>query len=481
MENDKNIDKIIVLLNNYIQEYNEIEKYNDILLTRVQLFNELMPLVEKNYELLENNKLFISVLLNALYNDEVHSNNFYNAMIALKNGNEKLFYQFISDLNFDYKEEKNKFNNNKLQLSNRRSMVKSAKKSIFYLTNRRPLFDYSYIFKNIRRIINYYATKGLISNKEEILLCNELDCYNRMLMKGVSKEKEYSIKKHDEIPNILCGGFEMYDDIDISASRKQSLDKFVNEIKLYEKDIPTDELVDIISTYKIQTDFDNEYNYVVNELVKYYLFQALDYYEFLLSEGTYSDKNLRNENVELYYKTLEKYLILRKYYDEINDLQNIESVDEEVDDDLDEEDKEKNKIIIFAHPSSSPTKSRLILDLKDMPFEYYQATLDLIDGFINNTVKPKSLVNNKKSLKAKELKDDQVRIIFRHVKQNIYCITGVFAKKANNDVKMYRTMFNRSIADVSTDDKLFQEIALGEVTLNELRSLVTDKARKGSR
>lgn len=481
MENEKNIDKIIVLLNNYIQEYDENERNNEILLTRVQLFNELMPMIEKNYELLENNKLFISVLLNALYNNEVHSNNFYNALIALKNDNEKLFYQFLSDLNFDFKDAKDKLINNKLQLDNRKSMVKSAKKSIFFLNNRRPLFNNGYMFKNIRRIINYFATKGVISNKEEILLCNELDYYNRMIMKGASKEKEYSVKKHDEIPNILCCGFEMYDDIDISVSRKQRLDRFVNEIKLYEKDIPTDELVDIISTYKIQTDFDNEYNYIINELVKYYLFQALDYYEFLLSEGTYSDKNLRNENIELYYKTLEKYLIIKKYYDEINDLQDIESVDEDLDEDLTDEDKSKNKIIIFSHPSSSPTKARLIFDLKDMPFEYYQTTLDLIEGYIANKVKAKSLINNKKSLKAKELRSDQIRITFRHVKNNIYCITGVFAKKANNDIKMYRTMFNRSNADVSTDDKLFQEIALGEVTLNELRELVADKARKGSR
>lgn len=50
----------------------------------------------------------------------------------------------------------------------------------------------------------------------------------------------------------------MYDDIDISVSRKQRLNKLVDEIKLFESDIPNKELIEIIKSYKVHTDFDNE-------------------------------------------------------------------------------------------------------------------------------------------------------------------------------------------------------------------------------
>ena len=58
---------------------------------------------------------------------------------------------------------------------------------------------------------------------------------------------------------------------------------------------------------------------------------------------------------------------------------------------------------------------------------------------------------------------------------------GVFAKKANNDRKMYRTMCNRTVTDIITKEKENQELALGELTMQELARIVKEKARIGSR
>lgn len=80
-----------------------------------------------------------------------------------------------------------------------------------------------------------------------------------------------------------------------------------------------------------------------------------------------------------------------------------------------------------------------------------------------------------------ELKDDQVRIVMKHTANNIYCIMRVFAKKANNDRKMYRTMCNRTVTDIITKEKEKQELALGELTMQELARIVKEKARKSSR
>lgn len=474
-----NIEKIIDLLSDYIREYEEKEKYNEILITQSQLYKELLSLIDKDYKILDDNKLFISVLLSAIYNDDSLTNNFYNAMHALNNGNELPYLQFVAKINFDAKEINKTISNNTRELANSKKILKAAKKSIFYLKNRRPLYDYGFIFSNIKRIINYYATKGDLSAKEEIMLCNDLDCYNRLIISKRNEQKEYSEKIHNEIPNILNGGFQMYDDIDISVSRKQRLNKLVDEIKLFESDIPNEELIEIIKSYKVHTDFDNEYNYIVNELIKYYLFQAIDYYELLLSEGTYNDKSLRKESIDLYYKALERYMILNKYYDEINTINVDEFQEEEVYDENIE--NTSSKQLIFSHLSSNPTSARLILDLKDIPEEYYQTVLGLIDGFLKNERYTKRLNNSANQTKIRELRDDQVRIILKHIKDNIFCIYGVFAKKTNNDIRAYRTICNRSIPDVSTQEKLNQEIALGNILLNDLRKVVSTRGRKSTR
>ena len=80
-----------------------------------------------------------------------------------------------------------------------------------------------------------------------------------------------------------------------------------------------------------------------------------------------------------------------------------------------------------------------------------------------------------------ELKDDQVRIVMKHTTNNIYCVMGVFTKKANKDRKMYRTMCNRTVTDIITKEKEKQELALGELTMQELARIVKEKARKSSR
>lgn len=54
-------------------------------------------------------------------------------------------------------------------------------------------------------------------------------------------------------------------------------------------------------------------------------------------------------------------------------------------------------------------------------------------------------------------------------------------KKTDNDIKIYRTVCNRSIPDVSTEKKLNQEIALGNVAVEDLREIVSTRGRKSSR
>lgn len=122
--------------------------------------------------------------------------------------------------------------------------------------------------------------------------------------------------------------------------------------------------------------------------------------------------------------------------------------------------------------------------MDSVPYEYYDTVLELINNFIsgkNTSGELKRLKSNKKLVGFMELKYDQVRIVFKHIKNNIYNVVGVFTKKANNDMTMYQTMANRMIPDVTTEEKLNKQLELGEITLKQLTDLVEVKRRKGTR
>lgn len=71
--------------------------------------------------------------------------------------------------------------------------------------------------------------------------------------------------------------------------------------------------------------------------------------------------------------------------------------------------------------------------------------------------------------------------VFRHVKDNIYCVMGVFAKKATNKRETYDKLRNRMIPDISNKDLFDRERELDEYNDKQLEKLVVTKARKGTR
>jgi len=121
--------------------------------------------------------------------------------------------------------------------------------------------------------------------------------------------------------------------------------------------------------------------------------------------------------------------------------------------------------------------------MKNIPYEYYNRVYDLLTTYKNNTI-PKNQIKkiDIRGLSSyTELKDDQVRIIIKHVKDNVYAVMGLFAKKGNNDPVMYKTIVSRLLPDVSTAEKLNKELELSKSFEEELSRLVIQKSRKGNR
>ncbi|MGM9878233.1 MAG: hypothetical protein ACI33S_06270 [Bacilli bacterium] len=134
--------------------------------------------------------------------------------------------------------------------------------------------------------------------------------------------------------------------------------------------------------------------------------------------------------------------------------------------------------------TNSSGKAKVLSDMKDIPEEYYETVLYLINGFRNNTLsrsEMKILRNDKMMDKCIELRYDQIRVILKPIKNNIYAVLGLFVKKNNNDVRCYHSISSRDIPKINSkeDAELYRDYSL--IIMNELEQLVMMHGRKGTR
>ena len=177
------------------------------------------------------------------YNNEEYNLEFYKALYLYNQNDVKHFDYFGTKIKQQYKNTVEKAISLKKQLKNAYYKFSTAKKVRFPLQKRKPLFDQNFTFKNIQAIISYYATMGEISEKDEILLNNELEFYNNNIIPTQNQEKEYKTKEYNEVPNILDSGFEMFDLIEVNSNRLETINSYVNDLKSYISQLNIDEII----------------------------------------------------------------------------------------------------------------------------------------------------------------------------------------------------------------------------------------------
>lgn len=428
--------KLKELLDKYIAEYDELREEYENLKTRKQLFKELMNYFNSGFDSIIDGKIIIDVLLDSIYHDDIYKKEFYKLLYKLINRTydaESELQNFSGIIDKDYYTLNQRLLTLESRMNRIRKTVSSARVARIAIRVKNPIEANKYTLRDIEKIINYYELSGEITSKEAILCLNDLEFYNRNLTSETMQNKK------EDIVHIL----ENYERYDLE---------------------------------------NNEYNYIIIKVLNNISNELISYYNLLLEKDTYSFRRNRREIIEDYYMELNKYLIIRDYYDKCNEV----IIDEE-DITLTHEEQKKlqeEKRLIFSTSLANPTKAKIIGDMDSVPYEYYDTVLELINNFIsgkNASGELKRLKSNKKLVGFMELKYDQVRIVFKHIKNNIYNVVGVFTKKANNDMTMYQTMANRMIPDVTTEEKLNKQLELGEITLKQLTDLVEVKRRKGTR
>lgn len=470
-------ENLIKILNRYITESDRLREVSEKKLTLKLLYEELLTKLGEDYQHIIENRLELSILFTSLYTDDIYLSELYDILINIQSNKaeQQKLKDLIRKLKTDYQIVVNELEEANVRLYRRRYLYKSAKEVVTKLKCNMPIIG-KYDIPNVKRILNYYEEDGIISNKEELLLINEIELHNRKSLLHNNKEKKdasYVEGLYNQIPNILNAGYQKHDEIEIYETRKPSLDKIIEEIKNFIDFLPKEDIIQTLKSHYSYNMPDNEYNYILTKILNYYQDSLITFYEFLIDKETYTNIEDRKEVIKNYYVALETYLELYKFYEEINTF-TVESGKEEV---------KEHKKIIFSHSPNSP-KAKLMSDMKDIPEEYYNQVTDLLSRFKTDELQPserKKLSNNRRLVTLIELRDDQIRIILRHVKGNLYCVMGVATKKDDNDMPMYNAMANRLVPNTSNEELLNKELTFAKLTEEQLKKLVKEKGRKGNR
>lgn len=293
-------------------------------------------------------------------------------------------------------------------------------------------------------IIKELLTKNKMNTKTIIILLEQVKKHNTK-HHIYSQKKKFDTTKTDKIINMLSYGYEKIEDCECNKHRKNQLDSTLNYIINISDKLSSQDIFDYLPTYKKDLLFSDEYDindfiYLINNLLKYFQNIMFENSELINDYEMYQDTEFRNIISKNYYSALKMYISIRTYADQ---QYNLYKTDLENQNELDNY-EDVYKIYYATKEKDNVDKTYMESDLKDMPNDLYLKIKNLITSFKKNKLGP----NEKKNLRNylagySELRDDQIRIIYKHIKNNEYIILGIMLKKENTAATMYKNICYR--------------------------------------
>ena len=166
--------------------------------------------------------------------------------------------------------------------------------------------------------------------------------------------------------------------------------------------------------------------------------------ENIQDKDFFMDLNTKKEIIFDFNKYKNLYLFVRNFYDQIFDkmMEEIRLKSNETEEILEEN---INKILFLKNDSD---EAFIMKDLEKTNPEYLPKVAKLLkDKKAGYTVDQKNtdkqIISNDRLRQFRELKDDQIRIIYRYLSDNKVLIIGCGTKKDNVDYKMLNKMADR--------------------------------------
>ena len=121
--------------------------------------------------------------------------------------------------------------------------------------------------------------------------------------------------------------------------------------------------------------------------------------------------------------------------------------------------------------------------MKDIPKEYLERVKNLLDKLKTNQLNPRESAGfggNNRLKEVRELRSDQIRILYKKIFENNYLILGIGVKKTDNDLNMYYTISNRNqTIDLSTVEKYNRNLEVSYEVEEKINSYIQTNSRKG--
>ena len=468
MEKKLNISLIKELLYLEVKDYYDKTKKQKNIKSDINLLQELITMLEsENYKEMNDNYILFDSLIPMFLNTSKEvsqnlSNYLYKAICKINNYLNNPEKYLKSDFERGKKYIKNFVNKLTTTLEGLQAELIFSMPSISEETmneyksiNHNLKFGKEITSNQYKLLVELFKRKKM-EDKDIIILLEKIKNHNIIL--HINDKRKINYEKLEAVSNIILSGFEQYEDISwLEDERKSQLDKLIDMI-IHQG---VDEYItpELLPKYQGKLLFSENYSlncvkYFYTNILKYYQNELLEIYKELNNLENYQNIEYRNMLINLYNEANKNYLLIRKIMDnEItkynNDLKEIS-------------DNDDVKKLYYGVKSSGTTF--IESDLKDIPKDTYTSIKDLLmlfrkDKLSNLQLKP---IKNSSLSGFLEIKDDQIRIIYRHLKDNEYIVLGVFIKKDDNPINQYKIYLNRkpdSIVDsLSVEEEIFSKL-----------------------
>lgn len=471
-------DKKIVLLKILLKKKIDTLKkdgYNYKLSNQIECLNEIISIMESNdLDYITSNIMQISLNLSAIYDNEealkieMVLRGLLRDTLKYK-GNPLFKEEYIKSsrklrgIYYRFRNEREILNNKNIEL---RNMLSKYEKYVYKLN-----YGQRFGKEQIKDIQEFLENEN-IDKKISLLILDSLFDRNNEITNSSPREFMNSKIYKDKLYQLLNVGFEKYDSRIKNYSNENELaelDKIVENAidcwDLYYKEFETDDFGCQLPKLETYNKF-KLYNYYVLFMEKLQN-KMLEQLENIQDKEFFMDLKTKKDIIFDFNKYKNLYLFVRNFYDNIFDKiieemkLNSLAIEETPQEDV-------NKILFLKNDSD---EAFIMKDLEKTNPEYLPKVAKLLkDKKAGYTVDQKNtdkqIISNDRLRQFRELKDDQIRIIYRYLSDNKVLIIGCGTKKDNVDYKLlnknadrYNKYYNEALLEhyIEESDKDFDD------------------------
>ena len=473
-----------VILTNHINNLESLkEESYDIEMEEV-LYNHLFKTLNSS----DYNKIYEHIDMSCLLISSLFESN------LAKNINDKLFdiiynLQQIENICGEDAIEEKEF---QMNLKNLETLKKFLNQNYQKIISRKKEIEKVYSFNkliftkrilselNYSQIINNFEISNLkyilddadVSIEDQVRITEIIRKHNMLIANKLQNSRRL---EKTQIEMMLDTEFDNYENIRIANNKDKR--EYDNIFELYKNFIECvdnlEDIKEIIDKPSLEENPNVEkFEYVMVKLLNYYQSQMMEIKSMIYEDDSYYNEELKREITK-------EFNILKHKYQKIKFVYNTEKLKLERKEIIDTELPTVNNIF-YARTTSD--NIYIEDDITEITNENLKKVRILLNKLRTDTLslnESKPLIENKKFRGYKELRKDQIRIIYTHLGDNNYLIVGVGTKKTDNDLTLYTKMINRNVNyNLDNIEDCLEESEKIKVKVNEY---IEQNQRKGSR